>query len=209
MTSVSTSVNNPAQQGAQVFTKTLHSVSCGMKETMAQPSAALHCYCQGSRPALFPVCIPWEIVKHPPVTSQDGRAAAHLESFTNVPIIVHHFILPRLSFGALQNTRSSARVGTALPSGCSELWFSLKKGAQRGPFHKCTLFHLLKKTSIVQEILQNCSQPSSDHHVMTIKAGSQKRGDIEARTQELDCLTNCWIWHAPTLLLPFSGRSRA
>lgn len=89
----------------QVFPKTLQAVRCGIKGTVAQTSASLCCYCQGSRS----VCIPWERVKQPAVTSQDRRAAAYLESFTDVPIIVHHFILPRLSFGALQNTRSSAR----------------------------------------------------------------------------------------------------
>lgn len=118
VTSVSTRVDTSAQPGAQIVTKTLQAGSCGMKGTTAQPSVSLCCCCRrrGSRSTLFPaVCIPWETVKHPAVTSQDRRAAAHLESFTDVPIIVHHFILPRLSFGALQNTRSLAR-GSDCPS---------------------------------------------------------------------------------------------
>lgn len=136
----------PSPAGAQVFTKTLHAVSCGMKGTVAQPSVSFAATAKEAD--TVPCMYPLGNSTAPTATSQDRRAAAHLESFTDAPIIVHHFILPRLSFGALQNTRSSARVGIALPSGCSQLWFTLEKGAQRGPFHECPVF-LLKKASAV------------------------------------------------------------
>lgn len=55
-------------------------------------------------------CVPWETVKPPGVSLWDRRAVAHLESLTDVTVIVHHLILPRLSFGALQDTSSSARA---------------------------------------------------------------------------------------------------
>lgn len=46
----------------------------------------------------------------------DSRTVAHLESFTDVTIIVHHFILSRLSFGALQKIQPSVRaLGSPFP----------------------------------------------------------------------------------------------
>lgn len=119
VTSTSTSINISTEQGAQVFTKTLYAVSCGMKGTMEQPSTSFRCCCRGSRSTLFPIfCIPWETVKHPAVTSWNRKAVAHLESFTDVTIVVHHFTLPRLSFGALQNSSSLVRAwGSPFPWG--------------------------------------------------------------------------------------------
>lgn len=145
MASMSTSVNISTKQHAQVFTKTLHAVSCGMKGTTEQPSTSFCCSCQGCRSTLFlGFCISWETVKQAAVTSWDKKAVTHLESFTDITIIVHHLILPRLSFGALQNTSSLSR---ACPSrGLLRPAVHPEKGNLKGAVLWASSFSLIKQS---------------------------------------------------------------